>query len=119
MIFAKAMTSSRLADCLVGHWRADTASASAAGSIDVVFGSGGDFLLRNRLDIRGVKRPAVSQVGRFQADPIDKRRFRLSMTDEFGAPVASSVRWFADDDTMVCEIGQVVYRRLSRDAVID
>jgi hypothetical protein len=46
---------------------------------------------------------------------MDKRQFRLFLTDEFGVPISSSVRWFVDPDTMMSDIGRTVFRRLSRE----
>jgi hypothetical protein len=115
MLFTKSITSVDLARRLEGSWRAHTVSGSASNLIEVTFNSGGDFLLRTRLNVRGEPGAPVTQVGRFRAEPMDKRQFRLFLTDEFGVPISSSVRWFVDPDTMMSDIGRTVFRRLSRE----
>lgn len=116
VLFAKPITSADLTRRLVGLWRATAVSGSASNLIEVTFNSGGDFLLRTRLDVRGKAGAPVTQVGRFRVEPIDKRQFRLFLTDEFGVPMSSSVRRFVDSDTMMSEIGHTLFRRLTRDS---
>lgn len=118
MFFAKSTTSDELSRRLAGFWRATTVSGSASNLIEVRYHASGGFLLRTRLDVGGKPGSPVTQAGRFRAEPVDKRQFRLFLTDEFGGPISSSVRWFVDQDTMMSDIGRAVFRRLScEDAV--
>ena len=65
MLFTKSITSVDLARRLEGFWRAHTVSGSASNLIELTFNSGGDFLLRTRLNVRGEPGAPVTQVGRF------------------------------------------------------
>lgn len=96
---------------LVGEWHAETTSGDVRGVITAVFNSDGTFLTRNQLDRRGIPTDPVTQVGRYRVEPIDKDRFRLFTVDENGQPLATAVRAFVDNDTMVNEGGKVTFKR--------
>lgn len=96
---------------LVGEWHAETTSGDVRGVITAVFNSDGTFMTRNQLDRRGIPTDPVTQVGRYRVEPIDKDRFKLFTVDENGQPLATAVRAFVDNDTMINEGGKVTFKR--------
>ncbi len=102
---------------LIGEWRAETVSGDVHGAITAIFREDGTFLTRNQLDVRGKAAAPISQAGRYRVEPVDRTRFKLFMIDENGAPLATSLRTFVDEQTMLTEIGRISFRRAANDDV--
>lgn len=97
---------------LVGEWRADTSSGDVRGEITAVFNSDGSYMTRNQMEIRGVRADPVTQTGRYRIEPIDKQRFKLFTIDENGQPLSATTRSFIDPNTMLNEVGRIIFRRI-------
>jgi hypothetical protein len=107
---------SNLTRTLVGEWRADTLSGEVKGEITAVFNTDGTFLTCNKMEVRGVAAPPVTQTGRYRVEPVDKHRFKLFTIDENGSPVSTTVRTFIDRNTMVNEVGRITFKRVLQGA---
>jgi hypothetical protein len=77
MLFRGKQKPASLAHTLVGEWHAETLSGDVRGEITAVFNTDGSYQTRNRMEIRGVPAPPVTQTGRYRIEPIDKQRFKL------------------------------------------
>jgi len=112
MLFRGKPKSATLIHTLVGEWRADTLSGDVKGEITAIYNTDGSYMTRNRMEIRGVQAPPVTQTGRYRVEPLDKQRFRLFTVDEDGHPVSATVRTFVDSNTMINEVGRITFRRV-------
>jgi hypothetical protein len=101
-----------LAHALVGEWRADTLSGDVRGEITAIFNTDGSYMTHNRMEIKGVPAAPVTQTGRYRIEVIDRQRFRLMTIDENGQPVATTIRTFVDNNTMINEVGRITFRRV-------
>ncbi len=97
---------------LVGEWRADTLSGDVKGEITAVFNTDGSYLTRNKMEVRGVPTPPVTQTGRYRVEPVDKNRFRLLTIDENGLPLSATIRSFVNENTMLNEVGRITFHRV-------
>ena len=110
-MFGKTKTIDTFARRIIGEWRAEATSGRAHSVITAVFHSDSTFLIRTELHGPGAAVRALTQAGRYRVEPIDRARFRLFTTDEEGAPQPASTRTFADDNTMMTEIGRLTFLR--------
>jgi hypothetical protein len=111
MLFRGKQKPASLAHTLVGEWRAETLSGDVRGEITAIFNTDGSYQTRNRMEIRGVAAPAVTQTGRYRIEPIDKQRFKLSTIDDNGQPLSTTIRTFVDANTMINEVGRITFHR--------
>jgi hypothetical protein len=111
MLFRGKQKPASLAHTLVGEWHAETLSGDVRGEITAVFNTDGSYQTRNRMEIRGVPAPPVTQTGRYRIEPIDKQRFKLFTIDDNGQPLSATVRTFVDSNTMINEVGRITFRR--------
>ena len=116
MLFRGKPKPATLVHTLVGAWRADTLSGDVKGEIIAWFNEDGSYLTRNRMEIRGIAAPPVTQAGRYRVEALDRTRFKLFTIDENGQPLSTTVRTFIDNDTMINEVGRITFHRVDAEA---
>ncbi len=112
-MFGKAKTIDSVSRRIIGEWRAEAASGQAHSVITATFYADATFFVRTELTGPGETSRAISQAGRYRVEPIDKIRFRLFTVDEEGTPQPASIRTFADENTMVTEVGRLTFSRVA------
>ncbi len=112
-MFGKTRTIDSFSRRIIGEWRAEAASGQAHSVITATFYADATFLIHTELHGPGDSNRAITQAGRYRVEPVDKSRFRLFTVDEEGAPQAPSIRTFADDNTMVTEVGRLTFTRIA------
>ena len=112
-MFGKAKTIDSISRRIIGEWRAEAASGHAHSVITATFYADATFFVRTELTGPGETSRAISQAGRYRVEPIDKTRFRLFTVDEEGTPQPPSIRTFADENTMVTEVGRLTFSRVA------